>query len=83
MRKMINAIAEAIALDFLMDGERTVLAVVAEFHLRGIETGFAVDKITDGGVFDDHFGPERIAGKAEKISAFVGGDFNDDVGPAG
>ena len=83
MGKVINAVAEAITLDFLVNGERTVLLVVVEFHLGSIEAGFAIDKIADGGVFDDHFGPERIARKAEEIGAFVGGDFDDDIGPAG
>ena len=66
-----------------MDGEGTFLVVVVELHLGSVETGFAVDKIADGGVFDNHFGPERITRKAEEVGAFIGGDFDDDVGPAG
>ncbi len=80
---MVDTVAEAVAFDFLVDGERTVLLVVAKFHLGSVETGFAVDKVADGGVFDNHFGPERIAGEAEKIGTFISGDFDDDVGPAG
>ena len=47
----------------------------------GVETSFTFDKIADSGVFDNHFGPKRIAGKAEKVGFLVGGDFDDNVGP--
>lgn len=82
MRKMIDTIAETIAVDFLMDGERAVFGVATEFHVRGVETGFAFNKIADGGVFFDHLGPERISGETEKISPSIGGDFDNDVSPA-
>ena len=80
---MINAIAEGVTFDFLMDGKGAMLVVVVELHLRGIVAGFAVNKITNSGVFDDHFGPEGVARKAEKIRALIGGDFDDDIGPTG
>ena len=51
--------------------------------MGGVETGFAFDEITNRGVFDDHFGPEGVAGEAEKVRFLVGGYFNDDVGPTG
>lgn len=65
-----------------MDREGAVFGIVVELHLRGVKTSFAVDKITNGGVFYDHFGPERVSGEAEKISTTICGDFDDDVGPA-
>ena len=80
---MIDAVAEGIALDFFVDGEGAALVVVAEVHLRGIETGLAVDKVTNGGVFYNHAGPERVAREAEKVRAAVGGDLDDNIGPAG
>jgi len=80
---MIDAVAESIAFNFLMDGEGTIFFVVVELHLRGVETGFAFNEVADGGVFDNHFRPERVAGKAEEIVSGIGRDFNDDVSPAG
>lgn len=79
---MINAVAKAIAFDFFVDGEWAILRVVVKFHLRGVKTGFAVDEIADGGVFNNHFGPERVAGETEEVSTLVGSDFDNDVGPA-
>ena len=52
-------------------------------HGRGVETGFAFDEVAKTRVFDDHFGPERVAREAEEELAVRGGDFDDDVGPAG
>ena len=49
--------------------------------MRGIVASLAVDKVADGSVFDDHFGPKRVAGETEKIGAFVRGDFYDDISP--
>lgn len=80
---MINAIAQGVAFDFFMDGERAIPVVIVELHLRGVVAGFTVDEITNCGVFDDHFGPERITRETEEISALVGGGFNDDISPAG
>ena len=54
-----------------------------KLHLGGVVAGLAVDKITNGSVFDDHFGPERVARKTEKICTLIGGDFDDNIGPAG
>ena len=54
-----------------------------KLHLRGIKTSFTIDEITNGGIFDNHFRPERISGKAEKIGTTIGGDFNNNIGPAG
>ena len=81
--KVVDTVAEGVAFDFLMDGERAMFFIIMKLHLGSVETGLAVDEITDGGVFDDHFGPKGIAREAEEIIAFVGGDFNDDVSPAG
>ncbi len=83
MGQMIDAVAEGVAFNFLMDGERATLFIVAEFHLRSVVTGLAFDEIADSGVFYNHFGPERVSGESEKIGALVGGDFNYNVGPAG
>ena len=66
-----------------MDGKRTLFRIVAELHLRGIEAGFTIYEVADGGVFDDHFGPEGVARETKKESTLIGGDFNDDIGPAG
>ena len=66
-----------------MDGKGAMVSIVTEFHLGSVEAGFAIDKITDGGVFDDHFGPEGIARKTKKVGTFVSGDFDNDVGPTG
>ena len=81
--KMINAVAQSIAFDFLMDGERAALIVVMKLHLRGVEAGFAFDEVADGGVFYDHARPEGVPREAEEIGAFIGQDFDDDIGPAG
>ena len=81
--KVVDAVAEGVTLDFLMDGKGAFLGVIAELHLGGVKASFAIDKVANGSVFDDHFGPERIAREAEEVIAVVGGDFDDDVGPAG
>ena len=65
-----------------MDGERAVFVIIMELHLGSVVAGFAVYKVANSGVFDDHFGPERITWKTEKIGAFIGGYFNNNVGPA-
>ena len=65
-----------------MNGEGAALVVVVEFHLGGIVAGLTVDEIADGGVFDDHFGPEGVSGEAEKVGALVGNYLHDDVSPA-
>ena len=83
MGQVIDAVAEGVAFDFLMDGEGATLIVVAEFHLGGVVTSLAFDKITDGGVFYNHLRPERVSGEAEEIGALVSGDFDYDIGPAG
>lgn len=80
---MVDAVAEGVALDFLVDGEGATFVIVVECHLGGVVAGLAVDEVADGGVFDDHLGPEGISGKTEKVGTLVGGDFDDDVGPAG
>ena len=54
VRKVINAVAQSITFDFLMDGERAALIVVVKLHLRGVEAGFAFDEVADSGVFYDH-----------------------------
>lgn len=66
-----------------MNGKGTLFRIVAELHLRGIEAGFAIYEVADGSVFDNHLGPEGVAGKTEKESTLIGGDFDDDIGPAG
>ena len=78
---MIDSIAQGIAFDFLMDGERAVFAVIVQLHLGGIVASLAVDKVTNGSIFDDHFGPKRVARETEKIGAFVCGDFYDNISP--
>ena len=65
-----------------MDGERAAFVVVVELHLGGVIAGLAVDKLADGGILDDHFGPKRISWKTEKIGAVVGENLNDNIGPA-
>ena len=80
---MVDAVGEGVALDFGVHGEGAVLLVVVEGHLWGVETGFALDEITESGVFDNHFGPEGVAGEAEEEVALVCGGFDDDIGPAG
>lgn len=66
-----------------MDGKGALLRIVVEFHLRGVEASLAFDEVADGGILDDHLGPERVARETEKVGAMVGGDFDDDVSPAG
>ena len=83
MGKMINTVAESVTLDFFMDREGAILGVVMKLHLGGVKTGFAFDEVTDCGVLDNHFRPERVAGETEEKVAFVGCDFDDDIGPAG
>lgn len=80
---MINAVAERVAFDFLVNGKWSAVLVIVKLHLRGVETGLTVDKIANSGVFYDHFGPERVAGKSEKVGFLVGGDFDDDISPTG
>ena len=65
-----------------MNREGTAFVVVVEFHLGGIVAGFAVDEVADSGVFYDHARPERVSREAEEIGAFIGQNFDDDVGPA-
>ena len=81
--EVIDAVGEGVAFDFLVDGEGAFVFVVVEGHAGGVEAGFAFDEVAKFGVFDDHFGPEGVAGEAEEIVAGGGGDFDDDVGPAG
>lgn len=57
--------------------------VIVKLHLGSVETSLAIDKIANGGVFYDHFGPERVAREAEKVRALVCLYFYDNVGPAG
>ena len=83
VRKMINAIAKGVALDFFVDRKRTIFAIVVQLHLWSIKTGFAINEITNCGIFDNHFRPKRVAREAEKVRASIGADFNHDVGPAG
>ena len=64
---MVDAVAEAVAFNFGVDGKGAMVSIIMKRHLRGVVAGFAVDKVADGGVFDDHFRPEGIAGEAEKI----------------
>lgn len=80
---MINAVTEGVAFDFLMDRKGTFLFVVVKFHLRGVVTGFAVDKITNCSVLNDHSRPKGITRETEKVSAIIRGYFNYDVSPAG
>ena len=82
VRKVVDAVTQGVAVNFFVHREGAALVVVMELHVRGVETGFAFDEIADGSVFDDHFGPERIAGKTEKVGFLIGGDFDDNVGPA-
>ena len=81
--KVVDTVAEGVALDFGMDGKGTMFFIIVKLHLGSIEAGLAVDEITDSGVFDDHFGPKGVTGKTEEIIAFVSANFNDDVSPAG
>ena len=66
-----------------MNGKGALFGIVMEFHLGGIETSFTFDEVADGGIFDDHFGPERVARETEKECTAISGNFDDDVGPAG
>jgi len=83
VREVVDAVGESVALDFGVHGERAVLLVVVKSHLRGVETGFALNEITEFGVFDNHFGPEGVAGETEEEVALVCGGFDDDIGPSG
>ncbi len=49
----------------------------------GVVASFAVDKITEFGILNNHLGPEWVAREAEKIIAAIGGDLNNDIGPSG
>lgn len=60
-----------------------MFGVVMQFHLWGIKTSFAVYELAYGSIFDYHFGPERIARKTEEIRTICGGDFYNNIGPAG
>ena len=60
-----------------------MLAIVMKLHLGGVETGLAIDKVTDSGVFDYHFGPERIAWETEEICTVGSSNFNNNISPAG
>ena len=64
-----------------MNGERATLFVTAKLHLGSVVAGFTINEIADFSVFYDHFGPERIARKTEKIRTFVGSNLDDDVSP--
>lgn len=81
MGQVINAVAESVAVDFFVNRERATVFVAEKFHVGGVETGFALDEVANSGVFHDHFGPERVAGKTEKVGFLVGGHLDDDVGP--
>lgn len=80
---MVNAVAESVALDLLVYREWAVLAIVVELHLGSVKASLAIDEIANGGIFDNHLRPEWVAWEAEKVSAVVGGNLDDDVGPAG
>ena len=80
--EVVDAVSEGVAFDFSVDGEGTLVLVVVESHAGGVEAGFPVDEVAKLGVFDDHFGPEGVSGEAEEEVPVVGGDFDDDVGPA-
>ena len=82
MGKMINAVAQSVTFDLAMNRKGAMFAVVVKLHLGSIEASFAVDEITNSGVFYDHFGPERITRKAKKIRAVRRGYFDDDISPA-
>ena len=64
---MINTITERVAFDFFVDREGATVFVVMEFHARSIETGFTLNKITNSGVLDNHFGPKGISRETEEI----------------
>lgn len=66
-----------------MNGEGATLFVTAKLHLRSVVAGFTINEVADSSVFYNHFGPERIARKTEKIRTFVGSNLDDDVSPAG
>lgn len=59
-----------------------MMSIITKFHLWSVETGFAFDKVANGSVFFDSFGPERISGKTEKVSGLIGFYFNNDISPA-
>ena len=83
MGEVIDAVAEGVAFDFLVDGEGATFVIVVELHLGGVIAGLTIDEIADSGVFDNHFGPEGISGETEKIGAVVGENLNDNISPAG
>ena len=60
-----------------------MLAVVVKLHLGSVETGLTVDKVAHSGVFDYHFGPERVAWKTEEICTVGSSNFDNNIGPAG
>lgn len=82
MGEVVNAIAQSVTFDLLVDRKRTMLGIVVELHLRSVETSLTLDEVTDSGVFDDHLGPERIARETEKESTMISGDFDNNIGPA-
>ena len=63
---MINAVAQCIAFDFAVDREGATMLIVMELHLGSIETGFAVNEITNGSILDDHAGPEWVTRETEE-----------------
>ena len=83
MGKMIDAVAERVALDLFVNRERAAIFVIIKGHLWGVVASFAVDKITEFGILNNHLGPEWVAWEAEKIIAAIGGDLNNDIGPSG
>lgn len=69
-------------MNFLMNGKGAAIFVAMQGHLWSVKTGFVLDEIANSSVFDDHFTPEGITGKAKEKSAVVSFDFNDNIGPA-
>ena len=80
---MINAVAKGVAFDLLVNRKWAMMLIVMELHLWGVKTGFALYEIANGGVFDNHFGPKRIAWETEKIIALIGSNLYDNICPAG
>ena len=81
--EVVDAVAESVAIDFFVQRERAAILVAAELHVGSVEAGFAFHEVANGGVLDNHLGPEGIAWEAEKVGFLIGGDFDDDVSPAG
>ena len=79
---MINAIRERVAFDFGMNGKRSVMLVVTKLHTRSVEASFALYKIANSGIFNNHFRPEWITGKTKEKIAVGSSGFYDDIGPA-